>query len=64
MSSAQELMRKKEEDYKALNLKSETDEEKLLDAMINHPKLIERPIVVHGGKAKVGRPPESVLELF
>ncbi|MFD1384936.1 arsenate reductase (glutaredoxin) [Rhodanobacter aciditrophus] len=64
MTSAQELMRKKEEDYKTLNLKSESDEETLIDAMINHPKLIERPIVVHGGKAKVGRPPESVLELF
>lgn len=64
MSSAQELMRKKEDTYKSLNLKSENDEDALLEAMINHPKLIERPIVVHGGKAKIGRPPESVLELF
>ena len=64
MASAQELMRKKEDDYKTLNLKQETNEDALLDAMISHPKLIERPIVIHSGKAKIGRPPESVLELF
>ena len=62
--SARELMRTKEDEYKNLNLKSENDEEKLLEAMVNHPKLIERPIVIKGDKAVLGRPPEKVLELF
>jgi len=62
--SARELMRTKEDEYKSLDLKSENDEEKLLEAMANHPKLIERPIVIKGDKAVLGRPPEKVLELF
>lgn len=63
--SARELMRNKEAIYKELNLAepSLTDEQ-LIEAMVNHPKLIERPIVVNGDKAKIGRPPEQVLELF
>ena len=64
MSSARELMRTKEDLYKSLNLSEVADENTLLDAMIENPKLIERPIVVHEGKARIGRPPESVLELF
>ncbi|MCO4784459.1 arsenate reductase (glutaredoxin) [Marinomonas atlantica] len=64
MNSARELMRTKEDIYKELNLKEEHNEEALIAAMVNHPKLIERPIVVHNEQAKIGRPPESVLELF
>lgn len=63
-SSAQELMRTKEDEYKALNLKQETNEENLIDAMVQQPKLIERPIVVHNGKAAIGRPPENVLSIL
>lgn len=62
--SARELMRTKEEEYKSLGLKDEKDEEKLIEAMVEHPKLIERPIVIKGNKAVLGRPPEKVLELF
>lgn len=62
--SARELMRTKEDLYKELNLKDETNEQTLIEAMSENPKLIERPIVIHNGKAKIGRPPESVLELF
>jgi arsenate reductase len=63
--SAQQLMRNKEAIYKELNLKdSSLTEDQLIEAMINNPKLIERPIVVNGDKAKIGRPPEQVLELF
>ena len=60
-----ELMRRKESLYKELGLDSEevTDEQRLT-AMEQNPKLIERPIVIHNGKAKIGRPPEQVLELF
>ncbi len=64
MSSAQELMRKKEAVYKELNLKDETSEEALLDAMIANPKLIERPIVIRGSNAVIGRPIEKVVELL
>lgn len=64
MNSAQELMRKKEAIYKELNLKDETSEELLLEAMIKNPKLIERPIVIKGNRAVIGRPIEKVIELL
>jgi len=64
MNSAQELMRTKEVIYKELNLKDETSEDALLDAMIANPKLIERPIVIKGNKAVIGRPIEKVVELL
>lgn len=57
------LVRKGEQAYKDGNLKLCTEEE-ILDAMLTEPKLIERPILVVGGKAVVGRPPENVLELI
>jgi len=62
--SARELMRTKEDEYKTLALKDEMDEDKLIQAMAAHPKLIERPVVIKGDKAVLGRPPEKVLELF
>ena len=60
-----ELMRKGESEYKDNDLAdaSLTDEQ-LIDAMIAHPKLIERPIVLKDGHARLGRPPESVLEIL
>jgi len=64
MNSAQELMRTKEAIYKELNLKDETSQEVLLEAMIANPKLIERPIVIKGNKAVIGRPIEKVIELL
>ncbi len=64
MSSARELMRKKEDAYSALNLAdSSLSEEQLIQAMIENPKLIERPIVVSHGQARIGRPPEQVLDI-
>lgn len=62
--SARDLMRTKESIYKELDLKNETDEEKLIDAMVENPKLIERPIVIKGDKAIIARPPEKALELL
>jgi arsenate reductase len=60
-----DLLRKGEAVYKELGLKEASlSDTVLLQAMSEHPKLIERPIVVHEGKAKLGRPPEDVLELF
>ncbi|MEG0232195.1 MAG: arsenate reductase (glutaredoxin) [Hafnia sp.] len=64
-TSARQLMRHKEDLYKELNLADESlTEDQLIDAMINNPKLIERPIVVKGKKARIGRPPEQVLEIL
>ncbi|MDX7018701.1 ArsC/Spx/MgsR family protein, partial [Klebsiella aerogenes] len=57
---ARKLMRTKEEIYKTLKLADESSQEALIQAMHNHPKLIERPIVVVGNKARLGRPPEQV----
>ena len=60
-----ELMRKKEKEYKANGLDNpDLTRDQLIDAMVAHPRLIERPIVVKGGKAALGRPPESVLEIL
>lgn len=62
--SARELMRTKEDIYKALDLKNENDENKLIEAMSANPKLIERPIVIKDGKAAIGRPIENIIELL
>jgi len=60
-----ELMRKGEQAYKAQGLDDESlSREALIKAMVENPVLIERPIVVNGAKAAVGRPPESVLEIL
>ena len=57
-------MRQKEDLYKTLNLAdSQLSEEQLIQAMVENPKLIERPIVVKNGQARIGRPPEQVLEI-
>ena len=61
--SAADLVRKGESVFKDLGLK-DADEDRLIAAMAAHPTLIERPIVVHNDHAKIGRPPESVLDLF
>ncbi len=60
---ASSLVRKKEATFKELNLES-ADERCLIKAMSTHPVLIERPIVVKGQRAIIGRPPENVLELI
>lgn len=63
--SARELLRKGEDAYKENNLKDAgLSEDDLINAMVAHPKLIERPIVVKDDKAVLGRPPENVLALI
>ena len=59
-----ELMRTKEDIYKELNLKEENDDKKLIEAMANNPKLIERPIVIKDNRATIGRPIENITEIL
>ncbi|MDU5781000.1 MAG: arsenate reductase (glutaredoxin) [Pantoea sp.] len=63
MSSVRQLMRTKEELYKTLRL-DDADEAQLLDALTAHPGLLERPVVINGDRARIGRPPEAVLEIL
>ncbi|MND88796.1 Arsenate reductase [compost metagenome] len=63
--SARQLLRSGEEVYQTLNLADPTlDDETLIAAMLEHPRLIERPILVVGDKAIIGRPSERILELL
>lgn len=60
-----DLMRKQQAEYKANGLdRSEISRDRLIDAMLKHPILIERPIVVSGNRAALGRPPERILEIL
>ncbi len=61
---ASDLIRKGESDFKENYKGKSLSEEEWVDAMVKFPKLIERPIVVKGEKAVIGRPPERVLELM
>jgi arsenate reductase (glutaredoxin) len=58
-----EIIRTKEPEYEELGL-AQASRDELLDAMVSHPILIQRPIVIHGDKAVVARPPERLLALF
>lgn len=62
-SDPRQLMRTKEDLYKELGL-AEQEGDALITAMHQHPKLIERPIVSKNGQARIGRPPEQVLEIL
>ncbi|ROS01169.1 arsenate reductase [Sinobacterium caligoides] len=63
--TARQLLRKGEEAYKVNNLADTSlSDSEIIALMVRFPKLIERPIVVVANKAKIGRPPESVLELI
>ncbi|PKM26199.1 MAG: arsenate reductase (glutaredoxin) [Gammaproteobacteria bacterium HGW-Gammaproteobacteria-13] len=60
-----QLLRTGEDEYKALGLNDlQLTDAQLIDAMLSQPKLIERPILVVGDKAVIGRPPENVLEIL
>ena len=59
-----ELLRTGEEEYRSLGLADESiGDDAIIEAMVAHPRLIERPILVRGDRAVIGRPPERVLEL-
>lgn len=63
--SARQLLRTKEDEYKQLDLQNPAlTDDQLIAAMIAHPRLIERPIVVKGNSAAIGRPPSNILALL
>lgn len=62
---ARALLRTKETEYKENNLDDQSlSDDQIIAVMIANPRLIERPIVVKGEQARIGRPPESVLEIL
>lgn len=64
MTDARQLMRQKDELYRSLNLNDmHLSQQALIQAMVDNPALIERPVVVKNGQARIGRPPEQVLEI-
>jgi len=62
--SAEKLIRKNESVWKENYRGKLLSDEEILDAMISNPKLIERPIVINGNKAVIGRPPETIKEIL
>lgn len=60
-----DLLRSKEKEYKEAGLDDPSlSDDQIIEKMIAHPRLMERPIVVHGDKAAIGRPPENVLKIL
>ncbi|MDC8003829.1 arsenate reductase (glutaredoxin) [Aureisphaera galaxeae] len=59
-----DLVRKNEAIWKELYKGKELSDAQIISAMVENPKLIERPIVIKNGKAALGRPPESVLQIL
>jgi len=62
--AAAQLVRRNEDDYKRAGLSKASSEEELIAAMAAYPKLIERPVVVRGQRAVLGRPPENIMDLL
>ena len=64
LERAHDLLRTKEKEYKEAGLSKDSDDDTVLKAIAEYPKLLERPVVVRGDQAVIGRPPENVLELI
>ena len=62
--SAHALLRNTEAEYKTLGLNPQSNESDILNAMLEHPKLIQRPVFIYNNKAAIGRPPENVLDIL
>ncbi|MDO6569114.1 arsenate reductase (glutaredoxin) [Alteromonas sp. 1_MG-2023] len=65
VDTVRDMMRTKEDAYKAMGLGAkETTDEQLFAAMVENPKLLERPVVIANNAARIGRPPEAVLDIL
>lgn len=62
--TAHDLVRRGEAEYRELGLGPDNDEDEVIDAMARHPRLIQRPIVIAGDQARIGRPPELIEEIL
>ena len=62
--TAADIVRTGEDEYKESGLTADSSENDVLDAIVIAPKLMQRPIVICGDQARVGRPPESALEIL
>ena len=62
--SASELIRKSEKDYRENNVSLIDNDEQLIDMIVKFPKLMQRPIIIVGEKAVIGRPPEKILDIL
>ncbi len=62
--SPREVARRDADEYQALRLSDRTPDDELLRALAAHPRIVERPIVVHGDRAVIARPPERLLDLL
>ena len=62
--AAADIVRTGEDEYKESGLTADSSENDFLDAIVIAPKLMQRPIVICGDQARVGRPPESALEIL
>ena len=60
----QELIRDQEPEYQKAGLSTDSNDDAVIDAIAQYPKLLQRPIVVHDERAVIGRPPERILELL
>ena len=61
---ATDLVRRQEDDYKASGLSKDSDANAIAKALAKYPKLMERPVLSNGQQARIGRPPERILELL
>lgn len=59
-----DLVRKNESLWKENYKNKPLDDDEIIDIMVSNPKLIERPIVIHGDKAVIGRPTEKILDIL
>ena len=62
--TAGQILRSHESEYEQAGLSDASSEDEILNAMMKYPILIQRPIVVHNGKAAIGRPPENILDIL
>ena len=59
-----DIIRKSEEEYKNNGIEEIKDEEKILEAILQFPKILQRPIILNGEKGVIGRPPENILSIL